>query len=228
MKGKAIIFIICLWVFSTHTISSLDTKEATANYSIKLEMAEPHPQADSLDEHVQRMHEQAICTLNGLEDMFESYVWLSPDTSFEARITAWNEHGDFKKWMGRLGPDSGEGVIIEFRDRLDTMIARMESGEITYSVKSAWINYCKFSPTNAFVRSGESSRTIFLCPKWFEQHETQQVATLIHELVHTFGFSHPQDTDTPLKAVALAKEAPELAIQSPENFESLVELYVCR
>lgn len=230
MKAKHILYLSSLaaMLLLGHLESSPYFGQELKEGEVILEMAEPHAAADSLTAHIQHMNDQAVCTLYGLEKMFEEYVWMDEDSSFEARIAAWNAHGDFCKWMGRLEPETGKTILLGFKDQLHQMILRMEQGEITYSVKSAWINYCKFSPTNAFVRSGANARTIFLCPKWFEQPETQQVATLIHEVVHTFGFSHPNDTDTPLEAVALAKEDPQLAIQSPENFESLVELYVCR
>lgn len=230
MKRKTFIIVCAVWVLffaARQAPSSPPPSEGEAKTAL-LEMAERHPAADSINAHIQQMNDQAICTLKGLREIFEAHIWRTPETPFEARIEAWNNHLDFRKWMGRLNPVTGEVVMRRFYNRLNSMIERLEGGEIKYSVKSAWINYCKFSPSNAFVRSGANSRTIFLCPKWFEQPEREQVATLIHELVHTFGFSHPQDTDTPLEALALAKAAPSLAIQSPENFESLVELYVCR
>lgn len=215
-------------LFLGHVESSPYIGHEHNEVEVILEMTEKHPAADSLTDHIRHMNAQAICTLHGLENMFEEHVWMHEDSSFDARIQAWNSHGDFRKWMGQLELQTGKGIMKRFRNRLRNMIQRLEKGEIKYSVKSAWINYCKFTPTNAFVRSGANARTIFLCPKWFEQTYTEQVSTLIHELVHTFGFSHPKKTDTPLEAVALAKTNPELAIQSPENFESLVELYVCQ
>jgi hypothetical protein len=230
MKRKTFIIAFAVWVlfFAARQAPSTPPNDDVEAKTVLLKMAEKHPAADSITAHIQEMNDQAVCTLKGLREMFEAHIWRTPETPFEARIEAWNNHIDFKKWMGKLDPVKGELIMSRFRDQLDDMIERLSGGEITYSVKSAWINYCKFSPSNAFVRSGSKSRTIFLCPKWFEQPEREQVATLIHELVHTFGFSHPKETDTPLEALALAKASPSLAIQSPENFESLVELYVCR
>ncbi len=188
----------------------------------------PGPEADSLQEHIMRMHEKAICTLERLLKSYQSRIWMAADSSVEARMAAWNAHPDIPKWMGKLKQAADSVIMIEFSERLLSMHERLVNKEISYEVKSTWLSYCQFTSTNAFVRKGSDSRTIFLCPEWFDKKERQQVATILHELVHTFGFSHPLNTDTPLEAVALAKAHPALAIQSPENYESLAELYVCQ
>jgi len=185
------------------------------------EMAE----SEEIQLQIREMHDRAICTLERIQRIYDNKI-IQPDT-VERQVIAWNSHPDFKKWFGRLPSEEGEAMMIEFEERLEEMIRRLSTDEITYKVRNGRLSFCQLSPTNAFVRRGPNARTIFLCPKWFEQNETQKVATLIHEVVHTFGFSHPMDTDTPLKAFRLAKKHPQLAIQSPENYESLAKLYVC-
>ena len=182
-------------------------------------------QPDSLAEAIEAAHVGALCTLQRFGELFEARVWRSaqqPD-----RVAAWNAHPDLIRWMGRLPDGQDSTAVRTFRDLLQRMVQRLEQRAVAYQVEAGRLGRCQFIKTRAFVRPKDASPTIYLCPAWFEQSFSHRVSTVIHELVHTFGYDHPRGVDLPLEALALARKHPAEARVSPENFEGLMELYVC-
>lgn len=176
---------------------------------------------DSLPAEVEMAHQAAICTLDRLISMYESVVIRN-----EHPIDAWNQHADLTRFMGRLS-ETDSLVPKEFLTLLVQIHDRMENRGVTYQMEDEFLGRCKLKKTRAYVRMNEEPPTIYLCPAWLEQTPGHRIATLVHETVHTLGFEHPHGTDTPNEALELAKNYPMEARQSPENFESLVEMYVC-
>lgn len=185
------------------------------------------PQAiDSLPADLEKAHQGAICTLDRIIGQYQEKVWSPLDSSGRDPVAAWNEHPDFTRWMGRLGRKDTTAPR-EFLDLLLRLQRRLIDREIRYVMEDNFLGRCRLRNTRAYVRFGDDPPTIYFCPAWLEQSPGHRIATLVHETVHTLGYGHPRGTDTPLEALDLARNHPAEARVSPENFESLVELYVC-
>jgi hypothetical protein len=167
-------------------------------------------------------HHSAICTLKKMREQLKNQVLSAPDP-----IQAWNEEADLRKWMGQLRETQQQALIHRLDSQLKEMSHRLTQESLTYDVEHGWASHCRFVRTNAFVSRLSKQPEIHFCPDWFQQGAKEQISTLIHELGHTFGMSHPLKTDTPKEAFQLAREHPELALQSPENYECLAESYIC-
>lgn len=179
-------------------------------------------QGDSLARQIEQAHQRALCTLDHVLTLYEARIEQADDP-----VAAWNRNGRLRKWLGQLSP-TDQAAVAEHGRLLRTMRRRLRQREVQYVIDREPKGRCAKHHTNAYVHLADTTAVIYVCDRWRSQQDQQRVATLLHELMHTFGYDHPNDTDTPFKAFHLAKDHPELARQSPENFESWVEYYVCK
>ena len=179
---------------------------------------------DSLQVAIEAARKGSICTLDRLIGVFKEQVWLVPNEA--QRILAWNQQPDLVRWMGIIEEEDSSEIEF-FWQMLQDMRHRLTEKEVKFQLEDSWLGHCNLSDSRAFVKLRDREPTIYLCPAWLDQSPSHRIATVLHELVHTFGYGHPRGTDFPQEALALARDYPKLARRSPENYESLVELYIC-
>ena len=168
---------------------------------------------------IQRGHREALCTLEKI------YRDESSIDESEERILTWNQHRFLTEWLGKQQVDGPP--IADVKARLKEMIGWLEKQEIKYKVHNSSLSYCNLAHANAYTNALMRSRTINICPYWFEKSPRARAATIIHELVHGLGFGHPDGTVLPIDAYRLAKNEPFKARKSPENYEGLAREYYC-
>jgi hypothetical protein len=203
---------LCLWLM--------------AMFSLTIEpVSSPRPlgREEGLAEQIEQAHQRATCTMDRVFTGYQRRIVAAEDP-----IAAWNAHPRLRKWMGPLDPEQDQAVIASFGAFLQQMQQRLARREVAYVIEEDPKGRCERHFTNAYVHLADTSAIIYVCERWREQSPHQRVSTLVHELVHTFGYDHPQGVHTPLEALHLAKDSPALARQSPENFESMIEYYVCQ
>lgn len=169
---------------------------------------------------VKQAHQEATCTLEAIYSEF-MVIWDSPD-----RAASWNQHRFFVEWMGRQTADAPQ--LEEFKTRLETILHWMQQDEISYRIHNSRFSFCHFAHANAFTNSVFNSRTINICPYWFDQGARGRCTTVIHELIHSLGFGHPDGVVLPGEAFRMAIRSPEKARKSPENYEGLANEYYCK
>ena len=164
----------------------------------------------------------ASCTMQRVVSTLEEEIEAAEDP-----VAAWNEHPDLRRWMGRIPDPTDTLAVREFADLMRQIQARLDGDTLRLVIEDDPKGYCADLNSNAYTLGKDTIPTVYFCEAWLAHKERQRSGTFIHELMHTFGYSHPEDTDLPSEAIMLARSRPDLARQSPENLEGLVELWFC-
>ena len=164
----------------------------------------------------------AGCTMQRVVSTLEDQIEAADDP-----VAAWNEHPDLRRWFGRIAEPGDTLAVHRFADLMRQIQTRLASDTLRLIIDDDPKGYCRKLNSNAYTLKSAPVPTIYFCDAWLAQKQRQRSSTFIHELMHTFGYSHPKNTDSPSEAIMLARTHPHLARQSPENLEGLVELWFC-